>query len=199
MNEIGLRQIITNGIGKRVYRILKWLSENFMKVGLALLAVILAFAALGTILKPLLFMSFFLFLGSLSLIYNRWIKTSLGFEFIMLGTVLCTRVYGVGAGVFVGLISLTAAEIIGSGFNPRTVISLAAIVLIAFITPFFNTLPIGTAGLILVLVYDAIIIPMYLIAGSSPFRCALFAITHILWSVWVFFALAPILERLMHL
>lgn len=152
---------------------------------------------LGTTLKPFLFIGIFLLLSSFSLIYNRWFKVSLGVEFVLLSTVLTARVYGPVAGAIVGFIGLGAAEIIGTGFNEKTIISLVAIAIIGLITPFFNSVSITMTGIILTVIYDIMIIPFYLLAGSNPARSILFVATHLVWNLWVFIVLAPPLQTWM--
>jgi len=183
-----IREFFAYTVSKRVNPLLFFVSKNFLK--LVILAVLFwaVLFFLGQTLKPFFFIAIFLLLSSVSLIYNRWLKTSLGIEFVMLSTVMTARVYG-----------LTAAEIIGTGFNARTLISLGAIAIIGLITPFFSSLSILAAGMILTIIYDLMIIPFYLLAGSSPGRSALFVVTHIIWNLWVFAVMAPPLERLMML
>ena len=194
-----IREFFAYTVSKRVNPLLFFVSKNFLK--LVILAVLFwaVLFFLGQTLKPFFFIAIFLLLSSVSLIYNRWLKTSLGIEFVMLSTVMTARVYGPIPGAIVGFIGLTAAEIIGTGFNARTLISLGAIAIIGLITPFFSSLSILAAGMILTIIYDLMIIPFYQLAGSSPGRSALFVVTHIIWNLWVFAVMAPPLERLMML
>ncbi len=194
-----LREFFAYTVSKRINPILNFISANFVKLIILGLVFWVVLFFLGQTLKPFFFIAIFLLLSSVSLIYNRWLKTSIGIEFVMLSTVLTARVYGPIPGAIVGFVGLTAAEIIGTGFNARTLISLVAIAFIGLITPFFSSMSILAAGIILTLIYDLIIIPFYLLAGSSPGRSALFVITHIIWNLWVFYVLAPPLEILMRI
>ena len=173
------------------------LSNNLLKVILILAAIVIAFVALGQIIKPLFFIAIFLFLSSISLIYNRWVKTSIGIEFITLSTVMTARVYGGVVGGLVGLVGLTTAEVLGTGFNAKTVISLVGIFIIGLITPFFNGFNVTVAGIILAVIYDVIIIPLYLLAGSRPLSSAVFIVSHLIFNAWLFVYVAPFLEGIM--
>ncbi|MEK6968079.1 MAG: hypothetical protein AABX51_05610 [Nanoarchaeota archaeon] len=152
---------------------------------------------MGQIIKPFLFVAVFLFLSSISLIYNRWLKVSIGIEFITFSTVMTARAYGGLLGGLVGFFGLATAEVLGTGFNAKTVISLLAIFLMGMITPFFNGIHITTAGMLIAVFYDLLIIPLYLIAGSNPVRSAVFVITHLIFNAWLFVFIAPRLELLM--
>ncbi len=176
---------------------MRWLAKNMFKLIFFLSIIVMLFIFMGSVVKPFFFIGLFLFLSSISLIYNRWVKTSLGFEFITLSTVLTGRVYGPWAGALVGLVGLSAAEVIGTGFNAKTVISLATIFIMGLFVPVLNNMPILWAGMVFVVVYDAIILPLYMVAGSSPLRSVIFFVTHVIFNLWLFAYIAPILESLM--
>jgi len=195
--KIKFREILADSFGGIVYRILKWLSNNLLKVILILAVIVIAFVALGQLIKPFFFIAIFLILSSISLIYNRWVKTSIGIEFITLSTVMTARVYGGVVGGLVGLAGLTAAEVLGTGFNAKTVISLVGIFILGLITPFFNGFNVTMAGIILAALYDAFIIPLYLLAGSRPLSSAIFVVSHLIFNAWLFVYIAPFLESVM--
>ncbi|TAL56723.1 MAG: hypothetical protein EPN86_02540 [Nanoarchaeota archaeon] len=196
-DKIGFREILAESFGGAVYRFLKWLSDNLVKVILILAVIVLSLVFLGQMVKPFFFIAVFLFLSSISLIYNRWVKASIGIEFITLSTVMTARVYGGIVGAIVGLVGLASAEVIGTGFNAKTVISLFGIFIIGLITPFFNGMSVTVAGIILAIIYDAIIIPLYLLAGSRPISSAVFVVSHLIFNTWLFFYIAPFLEHVM--
>ncbi|MCP3684133.1 MAG: hypothetical protein GY861_15740 [bacterium] len=139
------------------------------------------------------FMLLFIALGTFSMLYNKVLKISLGIEFIMLGMVLSGLLFGPVPAIIVGLVSLFIAEVITERFTYSTFVSFIGICAIGFLTQFFRgPEPNVTAtGIILTLIYDAIIIPGYLMLGSGFWRCMLFLSTHIVFNLWVFFTLAP--------
>jgi hypothetical protein len=159
-----------------------------MAVGIAL-GIILAF--MFSQVKPMLAIICFITIGAASLIYNRFIKVSLGFELIMLFTVLAGFLYGVGAALFTGIISMLFAFILSGHFNQGSFVSFIGIVAVCFLTPVFKGLGITGAGIILTLIYDAIIASGYIALGSRIERTVIFVATHIPFNIWVFIALAP--------
>ena len=172
--------------------LVKFLFERKMFVLLAIAAAVLLFFFWGYV-KTLLVMIFFIVLGAVSMIYNRWLKLSLGFEFVMLGLVITSITLGWLPGLVVGIVSLFMAEIIAERFTYSTFVSFIGISVVALVAPFVfhQTNSITSAGIILTILYDAIIIPGYLLLGSNFGRSALFVVTHIIFNVWVFSFLAP--------
>lgn len=145
----------------------------------------------GSYVKALFLMLLFIVIGTFSMFYNKIIKLSLGIEFIMLGLVLSGFLYGPVAAIFVGFASLFLAEVITERFTYSTFVSFIGIFTIGFLTQYLTDMGITAAGILLTIIYDAIIIPGYLLLGSEPWRCMLFLVTHIIFNVWVFFTLAP--------
>ena len=171
----------------------KLLSERRLAVLFVIAAAVLLFFFLGYV-KTLSIIAFFIVLGAVSMIYNRWLKLSLGVEFIMLGVVITSVVSGRLPGLVVGIIGLFLAELISERFTYSTFVSFIGIAVVALIAPnvIHQTNSITSTGIILTVVYDAVIIPGYLLLGSSIGRSALFVVTHIAFNVWAFSFLAPI-------
>lgn len=176
---------------------LKPLAER--KKALAFLALLLVVAlVLGKHNKALLFIPGLTILASLSMFYNLFIRLSLGFEFIMLATVLCSVVYGPVVGVVVGLVSLFFAEFISTKLSYNTFVSFIGIAIIGFIASFYKGDNITMWGISMVVLYDAIIIPGYLMTGSHPVKSFIYVVTHIPWNIWVFSVIAPrVLEAML--
>ncbi len=141
-------------------------------------------------------MAFFIALGVASMMYNRWIKISLGIEFIMLGTVITGLVYGKFPALVVGLVSLFFAEVITDRFTYSTFVSFVGIFAVSMVTPMLDGISITWVGIWMTLLYDAVIGPGYIIVGSSVWRTLLFVVTHILFNIWVFVFAAPWVFRL---
>lgn len=162
------------------------------KKALAFLAfLVLVALALGRYNKALLFIPGLTILASLSMIYNLFFRISLGFEFIMLATVLCSVVYGPVVGVCVGLVSLFFAEFISTKLTYNTFVSFIGIAIVGFVASFYTGGNIAMWGIFMTILYDVIIIPGYLLTGSNPIKCFIYVITHIPWNVWVFSVIAP--------
>ncbi len=162
------------------------------KIAIAAIALVL-FAALFmfAFIKQLFLIAFFIVLGSASLLYNRFIKTSIGVELITLGVIIIGRLYGPFAAIIVGLTSLLLAELFNGSLQHKTLVSFVGLLVIGFLTQFFNGSSITTEGIILVLIYNVIIIPGYLLLGSNLLRSGLFLVTHLVFSFWIFTTIAP--------
>ncbi|PIO03930.1 hypothetical protein COT48_03025 [Candidatus Woesearchaeota archaeon CG08_land_8_20_14_0_20_47_9] len=161
------------------------------------LVIVLGLVFMGSLTKRLLFVLLFLFLSSISMIYNRSINVSLGFEFVTFGTIMCGIVYGPGTAIFVGLIGIFLAEYVGGRMQPHTIISFIGMGFIGFIAHFFAGMDIRLAGILLVIIYDAIICPLYLIYGSEPARVALYMVTHWIFNFWLFIAVSRFVAGVM--
>ncbi len=165
---------------------------------LALAALVLLFFFWAYV-KLLVVMGFFIALGAVSMIYNRWIKLSVGVELIIFGLVITSIAFGRLPGLIVGFVGLFLAEIISERFTYSTFVSFVGIMVIAIIAPniFHQTSSITSAGIILTIIYDAIIIPGYLLLGSNIGRSALFVATHIIFNIWIFSFIAPMVFRIL--
>ena len=175
------------------------LFERRLFILIALAAAVLLFFFWGYV-KAIVVMTFFIILGAVSMIYNRWVKLSLGVEFVMLGLVVTSITLGRLPGLVVGVVSLFMAEVIAERFTYSTFVSFIGIAVVALVAPnvFHQTNSITSAGIILTVIYDAIIIPGYLLLGSNVGRSALFVVTHIIFNVWVFSFLAPAFFRILY-
>ncbi len=165
-------------------------------------AVVLAIATFVILLlfrsfvEMLVVMAFFIFLGVMSMMYNRWVKVSLGFELIMLGTVITGLVYGRVPALVVGAVALFFSEVITDRFTYSTFVSFIGISAVAMAVPLVAGISVAWAGIWMTLLYDAIIGPGYVLMGSSPWRTLLFVVTHIMFNIWVFAFIAPFVFRI---
>ncbi|MBI2549882.1 hypothetical protein HYV83_01740 [Candidatus Woesearchaeota archaeon] len=179
--------------------LLKFLVEKKFIILFVLAALVLLFFFWAYI-KTLVVMVFFIILAAFSMIYNRWIKVSVGVEFIMLGLVVTSVVFGRLPGLIVGLVGLFLAEVISERFTYSTFVSFIGIAVVGLTAPnVFHWMDgsVTATGIIMTLLYNAIIIPGYLLLGSNLGRSALFVVTHIIFNVWVFSFIAPLLVRIL--
>ena len=162
------------------------------KSALVFLAVLFVVAFfLGRYNKALLFIPGLTILASLSMIYNLFVRLSLGVEFIMMATVLCSVVYGPFVGIGVGLVSLFFAEFISTKLTYNTFVSFIGISIIGFVASFNSGDNITMWGIFMTVLYDILIIPGYLMTGSHPIKCFIYVATHIPFNIWVFSVIAP--------
>ena len=145
------------------------------------------------LVEALLVMGAFIFLGVASLMYNRWVKVSLGVELIMLGVVITGMLYGWPAALAVGFTSLFFSEVLTNRFTHSTFVSFIGMFVVAIVAPQFEGRDVRWVGIGMTLLYDAIILPGYLLLGSSPGRSLLFLATHILFNFWIFWTVAPVI------
>ncbi len=147
-------------------------------------------------IEMLAVMALFIAFGIASMMYNRWVKISLGIEFILLGTVITGLVYGKFPALIVGMVSLFFAEVITDRFTYSTFVSFAGIFAVSMVAPMLDGISVTWAGIWMTVLYDAIIGPGYIIMGSSLWRTLLFVVTHILFNIWAFVFIAPLVLRL---
>lgn len=181
----------------------KWATEKFDNSKVVVLIKQNKFLTLGFLLAFFLFIYFFneikaivvmillILLGIFSMYWNKYIKVSIGIELIVFGTVLAGYLYGAWQAAIVGLTSLFIAELITERIQHSTIISFVGLAIISFLAPLFSGSDITFAGIVLTLVYNAIIAPGYIIMGSPAWTTFVFAVTDILFNAWVFFILAP--------
>ncbi|MBI2580425.1 hypothetical protein HYV85_01305 [Candidatus Woesearchaeota archaeon] len=176
----------------------RFLIEKRLIILFALAAIVLLFF-FWNYLKVLVVMAMFIAIGAMSMLYNRWIKVSLGVEFIMLGLVLTSIAFGRLPGLAVGMVGLFLAEVLSERFTYSTFVSFIGIAVVALTAQniFNQTNSITATGIIMTVIYDAVIAPGYLLLGSNAGRTALFVVTHIIFNVWVFSFIAPILLRIL--
>ena len=177
----------------------RFLVEKKFIVLLGIAALVLLFFFWAYI-KLLAVMVFFITLASVSMLYNRWIKVSVGVELIMLGLVITSIAFGRLPGLIVGIVGLFLAEIISERFTYSTFVSFIGIAVVAVIAPnVFHWMngSITAAGILLTIIYDVIIIPGYLLLGSNIGRSAFFTVTHIAFNIWAFSFIAPLLFRVL--
>ncbi|MBS1266988.1 MAG: hypothetical protein MAG795_00958 [Candidatus Woesearchaeota archaeon] len=167
------------------------------KIIIASIIILIFGLLLGRINKALLFVPLLIILASFSMIYNLLIRLSLGFELIMLSTVLCSAAYGPVVGLIVGNISLFFAEILSSKMSYNTFISFIGISIVAVVGAGYSGEGITSWGIMMTILYDLIIIPLYLISGSNPISSIIYVVTHIPFNIWVFYRVAPWLFKIM--
>jgi len=167
-------------------------------VVLAIIFIVVVVKMMMDLVKHTIVISFLILLGGVSKIYQRYFKVQVGIEFIMLTTVVSGYVYGAFVGAIVGLFTFSLATYFSGRFSHNLVISFILMALVGIASSFFTNVSITTAGIVLTLVYNIILIPIYIGFFRGRFtRIFLFSATHIFWNLWVFTALAPYLVSLL--
>lgn len=160
--------------------------ESLMSV-LVLLIILYFWSTVGMLLT----MAVFIIVGALSMIYQRFLRISLGIELIMLGMVVIGFLHGPLAAFIVGSVAFFISMLLNEHLMHASIVSFLGIGVVSALLPAFEGLGITTAGIILTVIYDAIIGPGYLMLGSNPGKVGLFVSTHLLFNLWAFTVLAP--------
>ncbi len=174
---------------------------SFMFYAIVGIAIIFILTILSLFLlkniKMIFFILLLMFLGVVTDSINRFMPFSVGFELIMMGTILAARAYSPLIGIMVGVLSLTISELFIMRFKVGLLFSYLGIMIVAFLSHIFSEGDITRTGITLTVIYDMIILPGYYFTGSNPVKLAIFAGTHIAFNIWVFTKLAPFFLGLM--
>lgn len=138
-------------------------------------------------------------IGAASLVHSRYFKYSyyVGFELCTMATVITALAYGPAFGVFTGFFSIFGGFVLSGHFKPTYFVSVLAMPLIGILAPLFSHLPLLYLGLLMAIIYDAIILPLYVLFGSRVVSSVVFFVTHMLFNYWVFTSVAPIILGLL--
>ena len=147
-------------------------------------------------LRPAIVVILLVAAASLSMFYNRFVpQVSLGFELVTLATVITGFAYGGLLAALVGFAALFLAEIVGGRMTGTTIISFFGIIIAGLLVPVMKPWGITAAGIAATIIYDAIIFPLYIMTGSRLWKSLLFVGTHLIFNTWVFFSIAPLVQR----
>jgi len=149
--------------------------------------------------KAILFFVLLNLLAAVSMLYLKISKHAhyVGIELCMMATVLISLKYGVVLGVITGFISITSALIISGYFKPTYFVSVLTMPLIGLIVHLFPGMVLWQLGVLMTIIYDAIVLPLYILMGSRISSSIVFFITHVLFNYWVFTTIAPIIFSFM--
>ena len=152
-------------------------------------AILLSLTAMFFLFKAVLIIPF-IALGAASLMHTRFTKNYIGLELCIFFTCISSLCFGPVAGAIVGCTSLLAGLMLSEGVDGGIIVSLIAISLIAFISPFFGVERIVLGGVLLTLLYDIVLSFFYFASGSSPFTMFSFTATHLLTNLLIFSTLS---------
>ncbi|MBU0757104.1 MAG: hypothetical protein KKF44_03485 [Nanoarchaeota archaeon] len=171
-------------------------SRQRIVISFIALMIVLYFA---THFKKIFFIALLSLIGSFSLLYVRFVPEAyvLGVELVIFSTIITGYSYGAIAGLIVGLITIFISQAITGRFKLSTFISIIICPLIGLAAHYLNFLPINQAGIVLVIAYDILILPLYYISGSRITTLIVYFSTHLLFNAWLFTDIAPIVLRIM--
>jgi hypothetical protein len=173
-------------------RLFNSLIKDKRKALLVSLAVILALLFLKSY-KSIFFTILLIGIGAISMLYIRFFTFShlIGFELCTMSTVVAALAFGPAYGFITGLFSITLGFIISGYFKPSYFISILTLPLMGLAVPFFSNLEIWQIGVLVTVLYDLIILPLYVMMGSRLHSTVIFFFTHLLLNLWVFNSIAP--------
>jgi len=192
------KQNIVYSFLKKFDDFLKHIAKDPKKVlGIAILSILSLIII--TKHRSILFFVLLNLLASVSMLYLKISKHAhfIGIELCTLATVLISLKYGYVLGMITGFISITSALIISGYFKPSYFVSVLAMPLIGLIVPLFSGLPLWQIGILMTIIYDAIVLPLYVFMGSRIPSSIVFFVTHVLFNYWVFTTIAQVIFNLM--
>lgn len=184
------KQLVTGVPNKLLILFLKrkWL---YIGVFFALLFVL----ALGINIKNVIMVVLLALVASFSTYYKKYIKFTIGFEFVTLATVLTAIAYGPLVGALVGLVSSIAAEVIPQLIDTSSFLWIISVPASAFVVYFFHGLgvPLFWLGIISILVQFIISEPIRIFWGDEYTRTMGWVniVTTLGWTILWFRLLAP--------
>jgi hypothetical protein len=183
-------------------KLVKIFSDAFRSINAnrkVLLALLILFSLItfSQFLKKSLVIVLFLVIGSISKIYHRFVKSSLGIDLVFFLTMMLAIVYGPMLAIVIGLIMKIAADYIANRFSHTTLITLAALFIPILFAKALIGLPLVTALFILTLIFEIISSVLYHFIGSSPGNIVLYAVSHFLFNAFLIINLGPWLQSIM--
>lgn len=148
-------------------------------------------------LKALFVIIALIALGAVSRLWQRILPLSIGADLIMLSAVISGVLYGSAAGFIVGLLSLFISAILTQEDLAGMWPSFFAISFVGYLAGFAPVSDISLWGVLLAVLYDAIISVAYMLLGAGGIRTALFVATHVAFNYFVFYDIAPALVNLL--
>lgn len=175
---------------------LEKLRKNYLKLGLVLAFLLILNIILGGKLTYFFIIIIFIAIGALSTAYFIFFRGPVYFELVKMVTILSSVAYGAFTGVLVGLLAALIGRVIAGRLDQMTIVSIIATTAIAILADVFKATNITTLGIILVLVYHAIIFPLVLLMGGNIGYGIIYSGTNIFFNTMLFIYVAPFIKNL---
>ena len=169
---------------------MKNLQHTFRKITIGLFLFLITFLLLGNRTKAIIIILAFIAIAALSTFYYNYFHSPVNFELVKFSTILIAFSYGPLIGITSGIIATILSRIWGSRLDHRVLISSAGITMIALLAATLPIYDIRLLGILLVLAYHAITLPMSIASGDSPAFAIPYAATNMIFNSIVFFAAA---------
>ncbi|MBS3132728.1 hypothetical protein J4470_01185 [Candidatus Woesearchaeota archaeon] len=153
---------------------------------------------LGNSLKGVFVVGVLAVAGSYSTIYKRSIRIPSAVELVTLGTVVTSISYGPFAGAVFGIIVTLASEIISSAVDVFTFLYMFARGVIGVAAFYMASTNIVLLGVLMVLLFNAICQPIYLLPGDieTKMKGLYFFVINIIFNFIAFFLLGGFLLKI---
>lgn len=157
--------------------------------------ILLLLAVLGINIKSAVMVVLLTVIASVSTIYKKYMKFTIGFELVTFSTVLTAVAYGPLIGAIVGFVSAVAAEVLPQLIDPSSFFWILSLPLSAVLAAFLYSLgvPIFWLGMLSVVVQLAVSEPMRIFSGDQYLVTmgTVNIITTLVWNILFFKILAP--------
>jgi hypothetical protein len=144
-----------------------------------------------------LFLAIFIALGSVSKIYHRVIKSSVGIDLVFFTTLMITLVY---KNLFFSLVNawvgLILADSIGQRFSYTSVVSLIGLSIIAVVARFMP-FSIVISAIMLTVLFEIYSVLSYSLLGSSVDKIIVYFVSHFAFNMFMILTFASGLASIM--
>lgn len=148
--------------------------------------------------KMLFFVTGFIALNVFISSYKKNVQLPIEIEVLTLGIVLCTRFYGIKAGLVVGVVGGLLSSIFYGYISPFLIPMLIGNALVAVSAPFSAFLSITWAGIVLTVIKNLFVFLAYHFAfGYSIGKNISYSVSNILLNIVLFLNFAPFLVLFM--
>ena len=164
-------------------------------VSLILLA---AFLVFSEYIKATVFVLIFIALSSVSKIYHRLFRSTLGIDLVFFSTVMTALVYkNILLSLIVAFPGLILADTVGTKFSPTSIVSLILLTVVSAAAKLLSGLPLIYAAIILLVIFEAGAWALYNLQGSSLDKVLLFVSSHFVFNMFMIFTFSETLAGIM--
>ncbi|MBI2134310.1 hypothetical protein HYU11_06560 [Candidatus Woesearchaeota archaeon] len=179
----------------------RYFSQNrrWLLVASSIIIIAAALLAVTGYLKSTIVLIVLFLVAVLPTIYQRWLRASIGIEFMVFSTVIAGFAYGPGTGFVFGAVSLFAKDVMNRTIGEWTMLNMVAMGVAGFIAGYFSSLGLVLVGVLATVVSEILRqIPTFLI-GDIQIRIKNIAIAsiHVAFNLWLFVTVSPIIQGLL--
>jgi len=147
-------------------------------------------------IKTLIVSIIFILFSSISKIYHKFFKSTIGIDLVLFLTLIISITYNQFLGFFVGFSGLILADMIATKINYTSLISLIGLTMVILLSKFLINFPIIIGMIILTLIYELISVILYYLMGSSPQKIFIFLISHIIFNLFMILSFAETIKNI---